>query len=64
VSSPSKTYRIYCYDAVHKVLTTDEIDAASDEEAVAMARAACPSARAEVWEGHRLVAELDEERAA
>ena len=62
MSQPPKTYRIYCYDGVQKIVTADWIEAASDEEAIVKAQAAGFGSRCEIWEGKRLVAELEEER--
>ena len=62
MSSPTKTYRIYCFDAAHRVLTADLIDAASDEEAIARAEAKGFGSKCEIWGGRRLVAELDDRR--
>ena len=64
MSSPLKTYRVYSYDAAHQILTHDEIEAASDEEAVAQAEAAGFGSKCEIWEGRRLVAQLDDRRQA
>ncbi|HEY8591545.1 MAG TPA: hypothetical protein VIL42_01625 [Sphingomicrobium sp.] len=64
MSSPTKTYRVYCYDGVHKMLTSDMIEAESDEQAVALAEEAGYGSRCEVWEGRRLVAELGERKLA
>lgn len=62
MSSPTKTYRVYCFDGVHKMLTSDFIEAASDDEAIAAAEAKGYGSRCEVWDGRRLVAELSSER--
>ena len=62
-TSASKTYRVYCFDGVHKILSHDLIEAASDDEAIAMANAMDYGTKCELWEGNRLVAEL-ESRAA
>jgi hypothetical protein len=64
MSSRQKTYRVYGYDAAHKVLTSDCIDAASDEEAIAKASAAGFGSRCEIWEDRRLIAELKGEAQA
>jgi hypothetical protein len=64
MSSPTKTYRVYCYDAAHKILTGDWLDAASDEEAIAKAHAQGFGTKCELWDGRRLVAELEERREA
>lgn len=60
--SQLKTYRVYCYDSKHKILTSDWIEAATDEEAIALAEEAGYVTRCEVWDGRRLVAELGGER--
>ena len=62
MSPPLKSYRVYCYDAAHKILTADLIEAASDEEAIAEAEAAGFGSQCEIWEGRRLVAQLGGER--
>ena len=62
-TSPIKTYRVYCYDGVRKDLSNDIIEAASDEEAIERANCANSGTRCELWEGDRLVAQL-ESRAA
>ena len=62
ISDPEKSYRVYCYDATHKVVTADWLKAASDEEAIARAQASGFGSKCEIWEGKRLVAELEEER--
>lgn len=58
MSSPIKTYRIYCYDARMNTVSSDLIEAESDEQAVARAHAAGFGSKCEVWEGNRLVAQL------
>ena len=58
--SPSqKTYRVYCYDGAHHIVTAELIDAASDEEAIAKAEAAGFGTKCEIWQGKRLVAQLE-----
>lgn len=61
MSFPAKTYRIYCYDVGQKSVTADFIKAAHDEDAIAQAEA-CASSKCEIWDGKRLVAQLDAER--
>jgi hypothetical protein len=61
MSTPLKTYRVYCYDGVHKVVSVDLIDASSDEEAIAQAEAQGFGSKCEIWDGRRLVAQLGEE---
>lgn len=57
-----KTYRVYCYDNAHQIVTADWIEASSDEEAIAKARDGGFGSKCEVWDGKRLVAALSEER--
>ena len=57
-----KTYRVYCFDAAHKVLTADWLQAASDEDAIAKAEAQGFGTKCEIWDGKRLVAQLEDER--
>jgi hypothetical protein len=64
MSDPYKTYRVCCYDAALNVVTSDFIEAANDEEAVAKATTAGFGSKGEVWDGHRLVAQLEAERQA
>ena len=62
MSSPQKIYRVYCYDGSLKAVTADFIKAATDEEAIAKAEAAGFGSKCEVWDGKRLVAQLEAER--
>jgi hypothetical protein len=64
MSSPLKTYRVYCYDAAHKQLTADFIEAANDADAIAQAQATGFGSKCEIWDGRRLVAQLEGERQA
>lgn len=62
MSSTLKTYRVYCYDHVQHVVSSDLIKACSDDEVVEKATAAGFGTRCEIWEGNRLVAQLGSER--
>ena len=62
MSSPSKSYRVYGYDAAYKILTVEYVDAASDEEAIAKAQAASLGSQCEIWDGRRLVTQLEADR--
>jgi hypothetical protein len=62
MSNPQIPYRVYCYDAAHKIVSGDWLEAASDEEAVAKATEAGFGNKCEVWHGERLVAQLADER--
>ena len=59
---PPTVYRVYCYDGSNMTLTGDLIQAASDEEAIAKAEARAFGSKCEIWQGTRLVAELQGER--
>lgn len=58
-ASPTKTYRVYGFDGVHKALNHDLIEAACDDEAIARADALGFGTKCELWEGERLVAQLE-----
>ncbi|MFL6752756.1 MAG: hypothetical protein ACJ8D5_09915 [Sphingomicrobium sp.] len=62
MSAAPKLYRIYCFDAVLRTVTSDWLEAASDEEAIAKATAAGFGSKCEIWDGARLVAQLEAER--
>ena len=62
MSSPQKTYRVYCFDFVRKDVSADFVRAASDEEAIAKVEAAGFGSKCEIWDGKRLVAQLEGER--
>ena len=62
MSDPQKTYRVYCYDAARHVVSVDEIRAANDEEAIAQAQAQGFGTKCELWDGRRLVAQLQDQR--
>ena len=58
-ASPTRTYRVYCFDGVRKALSNDLIQAASDEDAIAQANAIGIGTKCELWEGNRLIAQLE-----
>ena len=60
MSGPNKTYRLYCFDGAHAIVTADWLDAASDEEAMKKAKARGFGTKCEIWERSRLVASLEE----
>ena len=62
MSHSEKIYRVYCYDATDKVVTADLVEADNDAEAIEKAKAAGFGSKCEIWEGKRLVAQLDDER--
>lgn len=57
-----KAYRVYCYDLGRKAVTADFIRAGHDDEAVAKAAQAYAGCKCEIWDGKRLVAQLEAER--
>jgi hypothetical protein len=61
--SSEADYRVYCHDRAIRVVTAEWVDAASDEEAVAAVEALYPTLVCEIWQGNRLVAKLDSDRA-
>jgi hypothetical protein len=62
MSSNQRTYRIYCFDRARTLVTAHWIDASSDAEAIARAEAKSPGCQCEVWDGRRMVAEIEAER--
>ena len=62
MSSPEKVYRIYCLDSARHIVSADWFRASSDEDAIAKAQAAAFGSKCEIWDGKRLVAQLEEER--
>ena len=62
MSNAEKIYRVYCYDSVRNVVSSDQIEAVSDEDAIAKAEAAGFGTKCEIWEGDRLVAKLEAQR--
>ena len=52
-------YRMYCLDGVGSISFAEEIEASSDEEAIAKAREMKPNfLKYEIWHGSRLVSSL------
>lgn len=62
MSDLQKAYRVYCYDGSRNIVTADFLKAASDEEAIAKAKAGGFGSMCEIWDGKRLVAQLEDER--
>lgn len=54
-----RQYRIYCLTPEGGFSQVDEINAADDDEAVAYARSLKHSGKCEVWNGSRLVAQIN-----
>ena len=57
-----KSYRIYSYDGAHYIVTADIIEAATDEQAIAKAEAGGFGSKCEIWDGRRMVAQLNDQR--
>jgi hypothetical protein len=62
MSSPTKIYRLYCFDGSSNRLTDALIHAVNDDDAIAKADGLTLGTKCELWEGRRLVAQLDGER--
>ena len=56
------TYRIYCFDEARHIVLSDWLRASDDTEAVAKAHERGFGSRCEIWDGRRLVAQLESER--
>jgi hypothetical protein len=61
-ATPLKTYRVYCYDRALNAVSADFIQAIDDADAIAQAEAAGFGSMCVVWDGMRLVAQLENER--
>ena len=57
-----KTYRVYCFDGARHIVSVDEIEAWSDTDAIALAQTADYGDKCELWDGRRLVAQLEAQR--
>ena len=62
MSTPSVTYRIYCLDIERRIVSGDWLEAADDAAAIARAEAMDFGNKCEIWDGTRLVAQLEQER--
>ena len=58
------TYRLFCMDWFGKIMGVETIDAASDEEAVEIAREMDLGIKCEVWDRQRLVARIERQAIA
>ena len=54
-----RDYRLYCLDGAGKITSAEWIDAASDDEAVGIARSTRKAVPCEVWHRTRLVARIE-----
>jgi hypothetical protein len=62
MSTPSKTYRVYRFDGARHIVSVDEIAADTDGQAIDKARSQGFGDRCEIWDGKRMVAQLEAER--
>ena len=62
MSSPLKIYRVYSFDIARKEVTADFIHAASDEDAIARTESVDFAGKRELWDGRRMVAQIEGER--
>ena len=62
MSTPSTTYRVYCFDGARHIVSVDEIESANDQQAIEKAHAQGFRDRCEIWDGKRMVVMLDAER--
>jgi hypothetical protein len=58
LSALQKGYRVYGYDGTRQIVTSDWIEASSDEDAVAQAQA-LGFTKCELWHGDRMIAQLE-----
>ena len=56
-------YKLFCFDGAGKLWVDDWIEVATDEEAVAAARAVKDAVKCEVWRQNQLVATIQDGRA-
>jgi hypothetical protein len=55
-------YQLYCLDRAGRIGLAEWLEASDDDDAVRQARAAKRGAlKCEVWQGHRLVAAIDDQ---
>ena len=62
MSALPKTYRIYCFDIDLRQVSADFINAVDDQEVIGKAHSAGFGSKCEIWDGKRLVAQLESER--
>lgn len=58
-----KVYRVYSFETDPKAVSAEFLKAQSDEEAIERTRSAGFGSKCEIWDGNRLVAQLERERA-
>lgn len=62
MSQTPKTYRVYSFDLVRRAVDADFINAASDDDAIAIVEAGAFGTKCEIWDERRLVAQIEGER--
>ena len=62
MSALPKSYRVYWFDTERKEVIADFVNAASDEDAITTMRTDRVGLKCEIWDGNRLVAQLEGER--
>lgn len=62
MSELPKIYRVYSFDIERKAVSAEFVNAANDDDAIAKTKEAGFGSKCEIWEGKRLVAQLEEER--
>ena len=59
MSALPKTYRVYSFDILRRQVSADFVNAVDDEEVISKARSAGLGSKCEIWDGKRLVAQLE-----
>ena len=62
MSELPKIYRVYSFDIERKAVSAEFVNAANDDDAIAKTKEAGFGSKCEIWDGKRLVAQLEEER--
>ena len=62
MSTPQKIYRIYSFDGANMTVSGDLIEAENDAEATAAMHSRGFGSKCEIWDGDRLVCQLEGER--
>lgn len=62
MSALPRTYRIYSFDIDRRQVSADFLHAVDDEEVIGKAQLAGFGSKCEIWDGKRLVAQLETER--
>ena len=62
MSGVLRIYRVYCFDTEPRAVSAEFVNAASDEEAISKTQESGFGSKCEIWDGKRLVAQLERER--